>query len=268
MSNTFTAEEPPYFRAALSHQYNLILVGGAACLSLAFASWVPLALGLVVEALWLLVGPRLDGFRRYVDEKAQQAVVARNSLVLQQAVDGLHPGYAGRIGALEQEAQEIHMLVADWPGTADQQREVMLRLEPLLRLFLELCSSQERLRRFIASTHKSELEGEVQTLSHSLSNETDFEVRVSMRRALSLAERRIKQLESIDTSSRAIEMRMQTIEKSFAYLKSCAVSMSSWDQLFSEIESITAQLRSTGTPEADTDELHFTSMHEGLREPH
>src|SRR5688572_5449964 len=137
MSNTFTAEEPPYFRAAIGHQYNLILMAGAVCLSLASASWVPLAFGLVVEALWLIVGPRLERFRRHVDEKSQQAVVARNSMILQQAVDGMHPGFAGRIGALEQEAQEIHMLVADWPGTADQQREVMQRLEPLLRLFLE-----------------------------------------------------------------------------------------------------------------------------------
>jgi hypothetical protein len=241
----------------------VILLAGAVLFSVAFASWIPLGLGLLAEAVWLLAGPRLERFRRSIDHDVVRSAVMRNSVILQQGAESLHPGYASRISQLESEAQEIQMLVAGWPGSADQQREVTERLEPLLRLFLDLAGSYERLRRFVASTRKVDLESEVQTLTHSLANETDFEVRVSMRRALSLAERRIKQLESIETNGRAVEMRMQTIEKSFSYIKSCAVSMTSWDQLYAEIDGITAQLRTSTSSEAETDELMAAApMHE------
>jgi hypothetical protein len=259
--NTLSMAQPRYLRAAFTHQYNLILLAGALLFSLAFASWIPLAVAVVAEAVWLLAGPRLDSFRKSIDRDIVRSAVMRNSVILQQGAESLHPGYASRISALESEAQEIHVLVGGWVGSAEQKREVTERLEPLLRLFLDLASSYERLRRFVASTRKEDLESEQQTLTHSLANETDFEVRVSMRRALSLAERRIKQLESIETTARALEMRMQTIEKSFSYIKSCAVSMNSWDQLYAEIDGITAQLRTSSTAEAETEDLMAAASH-------
>jgi hypothetical protein len=262
--NSLSLDQPRYLRAAFTHQYNLILLGGALLFSLAFASWIPLAVGIALEVVWLVAGPRIDRFRRSIDHDVVHSAVMRNSVILQQGAESLHPGYGSRIGQLESEAQEIHTLVASWPGSAEQKREVTARLEPLLRLFLDLAGSYERLRRFVASTRRVDLESEVQTLTHSLANETDFEVRVSMRRALSLAERRIKQLDSIETTGRALEMRMQTIEKSFSYIKSCAVSMTSWDQLYAEIDGITSQLRTSSSSEAETDDLMAaaSSMHE------
>lgn len=253
--NTLSMARPRYLRAALTHQYNLILLAGALLFSLAFASWIPLAVAVVAEAVWLLAGPHLDSFKKSIDHDIVRSAVMRNSVILQQGAESLHPSYASRISALESEAQEIHVLVGGWVGSAEQKREVTERLEPLLRLFLDLASSYERLRRFVASTRKEDLESEQQALTHSLTNETDFEVRVSMRRALSLAERRIKQLESIETTARALEMRMQTIEKSFSYIKSCAVSMNNWDQLYAEIDSMTSQLRTSSTSEGETEDL-------------
>jgi hypothetical protein len=261
--NSLSLDNPRYVRAAFTHQYNLILLAGALLFSLAFASWIPLAMGAVAEALWLLTGPRTESFRRSIDQDVVRSAVMRNSVILQQGAESLHPGYASRISQLESEAQEIQHLVSAWPGSADQQREVTERLEPLLRLFLDLAGSYERLSRFVATTPKADLESEIQALTHSLGNETDFEVRVSMRRALSLAERRIRQLESIETTGRAVEMRMQTIEKSFSYIKSCAVTLTSWDQLYAEIDGITAQLRSSATAESEADDLMVAaSMHD------
>ncbi len=253
--NTLSMAQPRYLRAAFTNQYNLILLAGALLFSLAFASWIPLAIGVVAEAVWLIAGPRTDSFKRSIDQDLVRSAVMRNSVILQQGAESLHPGYASRISALESEAQEIHTLVGGWVGSAEQKREVTERLEPLLRLFLDLAGSYERLRRFVASTRKEDLEAEQRTLTHSLANETDFEVRVSMRRALSLAERRIKQLESIETTARALEMRMQTIEKSFSFIKSCAVSMNNWDQLYAEIDGMTAQLRTSASAEAETEDL-------------
>lgn len=260
--NTLSMARPRYLRAAFSNQYNLILLAGALLFALAFASWIPLAVAVVAEAAWLLAAPRLDRFKQSADRDIVRSAVMRNSVILQQGAEGLHPAYGSRISALENEAQEIHALVTGWVGSAEQKREVTERLEPLLRLFLDLANSYERLRRFVASTRKEDLEAEQRTLTHSLSNETDFEVRVSMRRALSLAERRMKQLESIETTARALEMRMQTIEKSFSYIKSCAVSMNDWDQLYAEIEGMSAQLRTSAAAEAETEDLMAAASHD------
>nr|MDQ2644746.1 hypothetical protein [Myxococcota bacterium] len=56
-----------YLSSAFKLQYNLILLGGSALLSLAAASPVPLLLGLAAELLWLALAPTLPAFRRWVD---------------------------------------------------------------------------------------------------------------------------------------------------------------------------------------------------------
>ncbi len=53
---------PSYLKHAFKDQHNLVLILGAACFSLAFASPLPLLVGAAGEFLWLLTGPRLPPF--------------------------------------------------------------------------------------------------------------------------------------------------------------------------------------------------------------
>ena len=85
------AADQKYLRAALTNQYNVILVVGAAAFAAASASWVPLVVAFLGEVVWLFIGPRLVFFRgRAV------ALVARASCA--KAIESLPPEYAERAG--------------------------------------------------------------------------------------------------------------------------------------------------------------------------
>lgn len=233
---TLSLEQPNYFRAALTNQYNLILLAGCASFAAAFSSFAPLLAGLVGEALWLAAGPSLPAFRRLSDAARQEADGAR-------AMGALLPEYAERVQAVERELVEIRDLVATRAGvTSDEQADVARRLRPMLQSFLDVCTTHQRLRRTSAPGQLGELHAELSSLHQALANETDLGMRASVRRALTVAERRIKQHEGNEAACRSMEMGMQTLQKSLIYLKECAAGLGSLADLCAEIEGVVAQL--------------------------
>lgn len=234
-----------YLRAALTNQYNVILVAGAAAFAVALASWLPLIVGLLGEAAWLFVGPRLASFRARAD-----ALAARASGV--EARQALPPEYAERALTLEKDVREIEALCATRADLSTEQRlEVGRRLRPALQAFVDVSSTQQRLRRALAQAPWGELQAEVASLNQSLATETDLGVRASLRRALSVAERRIKQLESNEAAARSLELALSTLQKSVAMLKEGAAGLCTASELCAEIDAATGQLMRAAAIEAE-----------------
>ena len=247
MSAVDSSPESPqkYLRAAFSNQYNLILLSGSVSFSAALASWTPLLSGLVGEAIWLIAGPRLGSFRRRTDTQVERAELTR-------AMSGLEPQYAEHVVLVEQEAHEIEQLCATRPDlTTEQRLMVTERLRALLRGFVEVSSSHQRLSRAAAQAPVRELQAELSSLHQSLATETDLGVRASLRRALSVAERRIKQLEGNEAARRSLELSLQTLQRSLSLLKEGAAGLSGAVELCSEIDGAAAQLSRAATLETE-----------------
>jgi hypothetical protein len=225
-----------YLRAAFSNQYNLILLSGSVSFSAALASWTPLLSGLVGEAIWLLAGPRLEFFRRRTDTQVERAELTR-------ATEGLEPQYMEQVVSVEREANDIEQLCAARSDLTPEQRLMVTdRLRSLLRGFVEVATSHQRLSRAVAQAPVRELQSELSTLHQSLSTETDLGVRASLRRALSVAERRVKQLEGNEAARRSLELSLQTLQRSLSLLKEGAAGLSGAIELCAEIDVAAAQL--------------------------
>jgi hypothetical protein len=241
-----------YLRAALSNQYNLILFAGSVSFSAALASWAPLLSGLFGEAVWLLTGPRLPSFRRRTDALEDKAGSVR-------ILEALGPEYAQRVAILERDVSEIDELCASRADvSAEQAADVLQRLRPMVQSFLEVCSTHQRLRRVAVQAPLAELQAELSTLHQALASETDLGVRASLRRALSVAERRIKQLESNEAAARSIELALQTLHKSVALFKEAAAGLGTVVELCAEIDAATAQLGRAAALHAERE--HEVSM--------
>jgi hypothetical protein len=239
------AEEQKYLRAALTNQYNLILVVGALAFAAALASWLPAIFALLAEALWLVIGPRLDTFRAATDARFARAGSAK-------ALEALAPEYAQRVSSLEGDLGEIQALCAaraDLPS--DQRQDLTRRLRPVQQMFLSVCATHQRLKRVASQAPIGELQAEVSALHQSLATETDLGMRASLRRALNVAERRIKQFESNESAARSLELALTTLQKSLAMLKEGAAGLSSGPELCAEVEAASSQLTRAATLEAE-----------------
>lgn len=242
-----SARDQRYLRAALTNQYNVILALGAVAFAVAFASWLPAIVALLGEAAWLFIGPRLESFRRRTDALSARADNAR-------AMEGLSPDYAERVTNVESDTTEIEALCAGRHDlTVEQKREVSRRVRPIVQTFITVCATHQRLRRVAAQAPVNELQAEVASLHQSLSTETDLGVRASLRRALNVAERRIKQHEGSDAAARSLDLALSTMQKSLAMLKEGAAGLSTGPELCAEIDAASSQLTRAAALEAERD---------------
>lgn len=249
------AAPPSYFRAALSNQYNVILLAGAATFSAALASWAPLLSGLVGEALWLVAGPRLDAFRRHTDAQ-RDAELAAQTPAPPSATALVPPEYAERAETVQRSLQRVEELCASRSDLAAAERaEIVRRLAGLLPSFAEVCTTHQRLRRAALQVPVADLQTEVASLHQALASETDIGVRASLRRGLTVAERRIRQLEGNEAASRSIELALQNFQQSLALLAEAAAGLSTAAELGAEIDSAASQLNRQAAVDAERELL-------------
>jgi hypothetical protein len=238
-------QDRKYLRAALTNQYNVILVLGALAFAVALASWLPVIIALLGEAAWLFMGPRLEAFRRQTDALTARADTAR-------AIESLSSEYAPRVSSIEADTQEIELLCNSRHDLSpEQKQEVSRRLRPAVHAFLNVCATQQRLRSLASRAPIHEITAEVASLHQSLATETDLGVRASLRRALNVAERRIKQFEGNEAAVRSLELALQTLQKSLAMLKEGAAGLSSGPEICAELDAATLQLSRAAALEAE-----------------
>src|SRR5690348_9329151 len=98
MAGDTAGDQKKYLRAALSNQYNVILLLGALAFGVASASWIPPIVGLIAEALWLLFAPRSRAFRGRTDARRTRSASAG-------ALDALPLEYGQRVASIEADAR-------------------------------------------------------------------------------------------------------------------------------------------------------------------
>lgn len=238
-----------YLRAAFYNQYNVILLAGSASFSAALASWAPLVSGLVGEAVWLLAGPRLPAFRRHADAQQSARLAVR---VPPPQLPAVPPEYAERAAAVEALLRRVEQLCRPRADlTLGDRQEIARRLAQLLPSFAEVCEAHQRLKRAAAQVPLGDLQTELASLHQALASETDLGVRSSLRRGLTVAERRIKQLESNEAACRSIELGLQNFQQSLALLAEAAAGLSTARALCAEIDGAASQLNRQGAADAE-----------------
>jgi hypothetical protein len=256
-----TLNQPPvsartsYFRAALTNQYNVILLAGSAAFSAALASWSPLISGLAGEALWLLAGPKLSAFRRHTDAQRQEELAA-SAPPAAPASALVPPEYAERAETVQRSLKRVEELCASRTDIAPAERaEIVRRLGALLPGFVDVCTTHQRLRRAALQVPLADLQTEVASLHQALASETDLGVRASLRRGLTVAERRIRQLEGNEAASRSVELALQNFQQSLALLAEAAAGLSTAAELAAEIDGAASQLNRQAAVDAERELL-------------
>lgn len=227
-------------KLAFTNQYNVILLLGAAAFSLAFMSWIPLAVAAAGELIWLSIGASSDAFRSWAERQQMQARREQRLADESTVVRGLEPVYATRVKTLQGLGEEIRRLARErgvqhglFEGPED-------RLEILFASFVKMAILHQRLSRFVADASPNHLEEEIVRLGQALADEKDPAVRLSLRQALTLGQRRLKQHEQIESQRRALGVKMGTLEMSFDYLRSQVFSGSSPQELAGELQELVA----------------------------
>jgi len=228
------AESP--LKYAIWNQYNLILLGGALLISVALGSRVPLMVAAVGEVLWLLIGRFAPPFRRWVATQAQGQEAERWAGETETAARALDPDAAARVRSVGHAAAEIWRLAQEQGLDHTLGTETRDKLGTLVHAYSRMAAVYQRLTRFLGDSRTSAVEEELVRLGQALADEKDPAVRLSLRQALAVGQRRLKQLEQIESTRRTLEVKMSTMQMSFEYVRSQVFSGAGADELVGALD--------------------------------
>jgi flagellar biosynthesis regulator FlbT len=231
-----------YVKYAFTDQHNLVLLFGAACFSAAFASPWPLAVGAGAELLWLLIGPRLAPFRDWVDARLSTQYLARAETAIEGAIGELQKDEANRFVAVSRSAADLASAARQRKSIAT--RDVLSSLHGLLELrrtFLDYQFLRQRVVSLIDTTPTAEVEKEAARLQEEYAAERELTARMTIRKALTLAQKRLQQQQELIVINRTIETRLEMLEKVVPYLRGLLVDPA-FSQLSQELDKAVAEI--------------------------
>jgi hypothetical protein len=206
------------FKEAIWNQYNVIAIGGMALFSLASESMVPLVLALVGEVLWLLVGPRTGRFRGWVASQERQDGERRWAAEIERIATTQDPDTAVRLRVLGGAVVEIsHASAAR--GDPEFAALVDSRLKASLQAYTNLAAAHRRMAKLMGSGGSDAVDAEIARLGRELDDEKDATVRISLRQALALSQRRRKRYEQVESVARDLTVKMSTFEASLEFVR-------------------------------------------------
>jgi len=242
-----------YLKYAFKDQHNLVLLFGAGCFSLAFATKTPLFVAASAELLWLVVGPRLPAFRGWVDSRITSEYLARAEAAIEVALGELSESDANRFRALSRNAAELLASARTRFAASEVQRAVHGLLE-LRRTFLDYLFLGQRVAALADTTSIADREREAAELQQSYRAERELTTRMTIRNSLSALQLRISQQTALGTVSRNVELHLEMLEAAVPYL-SGRLADPAFELFGQEIDNALADLGPADTLEAKVDEI-------------
>jgi hypothetical protein len=239
-------------RHAFVNQYNLILLAGAVLFSLALGSRIPVVIACLGEAVWLSVGAWTPAFRGWVAGQSVRKEEDKWAADSETAAQGLEPQSAARVRKVGRTAGEI------WSSAVERNVEAQFglggrdKLAAVVHAFARMAAVHQRLSRFMGDGRTAGVEDELVRLGQSLADEKDPAVRLSLRQALAVGQRRLKQLEQIESTRRTLEVKMATLEMSFEYIRSQVFGGAGEDELTSALDEMVTATGFIADVEAET----------------
>jgi hypothetical protein len=252
-----TAVKTSIWKRAFFNQYNYILLGSSALFSIATQSWLPAVVGAGAEVLWMVLGVDTRRFRRWV--ASQEAKEEQQRLIHERAAlaSALEDRYVERYQALREMAAEIRKLAEENQGleTALIQDE-MAKLDQLLDSFLKMATAHQRLSNYLAENPSAEVERDIAKGQRAIRQEEDPRVQASLKQSIALAQKRLGKHEQIEGAWKALSVQMDTLEKSFDYLKSHILGIGTREELAAALDDLVAGVSTVTDLDASVDDIH------------
>jgi hypothetical protein len=252
-----TAVKQSIWKRAFFNQYNYILLGSTALFSAATGSVLPAVVGAGAEVLWMVLGVDTPMFRRWVAKQDAKEAELRAAKERTDLLYNLADRYLDRYDALRAMATEIRKLAAENQGLETTLiQDEMAKLDQLLDSFLRMATAHQRLANYLEQNTGADVEREIAEDQRQLKRETDSRVQASLKQAISLAQKRLGKHGQIEGAWKSLSVQMDTLEKSFDYLKSHILGIGTREELAAALDDLVTGVASVSEMEATTDDLH------------
>jgi hypothetical protein len=114
----------------------------------------------------------------------------------------------------------------------------MNRLATLEPTYVALCETHQRIGRFLEGTNEEQLTAEAERLKQQFASEKDLGTRLTLRQAIVAAQRHDEHRRNMTQLRRSIDVKLESVERSLAYLVSQGLALVSNPDLPDEVDAL------------------------------
>ncbi len=251
-----------YLRAAFANVYNLALFGGAVAAAAATGEYVLAAAAVGVEAVWLLFGPDLKGFRRAVDKADREERDKADRERVSRLLESLPERDWQRAKALDELRREIER---------DMQNNPTFQVIMLGRVsstscrrctpsFVHLANACSRAETYLSALDPRELERQLKAQEAILQKMTDPQVKSLAQKNLDVLQKRQVTIREIENFLARARGQMNLIENSVRLLRDQALTMTSPNQLGEQLDDLLTGVDALQQTAKDTEAIYSSRM--------
>ena len=253
------------YLAALQEQYNLLGLGSLVAISAATLNPVPILVGLVAEAAYLIFVPDTKWFESRLSRQHDAEVRAQREQLKNEILPKLRPTLQTRFAKLEEERADI-----DRQAAADKlwMREVLRKLDFLLDKFLQFALKDEQFRVYLYEARLEKLggnkgrppeptdrwaretidllqqdyDGDIATIEANFERETDTNTRAVLAKRLEVLKRRRDFIARMGKIIANLSQQLALLEDTFGLISDELLARPP-EQVLGDIEDVVSQTK-------------------------
>ena len=253
------------YLAALQNQYNLLGLASITAAAAAMTSPIPLLVGLVVEAAYLIFVPDSKWFEARLSRQHDAEIRAQREKLKNQVLPQLRPTLQKRFAKLEQDRADI-----DKQAAADElwMREIGRKLDYLLDKFLQFALKDEQFRVYLYQARLEKLseksgrapeptdrwaretvellqrdyEGDINDIAAQAERETDENTRAILEKRLEVLRRRRDFVARMGKIVLNLSQQLALLEDTFGLINDEMLARSP-EQVLGDIEDVVSQTK-------------------------
>jgi len=214
-----------YASAALKEPFNFWGLAGWAAAAAFTGSVIPLLLGLICEAIYLIVVPNLPSYRRYIQGREKERLLKAHIASRENLIKAFTPREREAVEYLRWLKDKIQDNYRKFTGA----RTMPANLEALDQRwedFVDLLDVYRRRKQHLKSINRTAVHNQLSQAYRAMESATDDKTKRIQQTNVEILKRRIASFDEIERSVKLVEGQLQSIENFFSYLNDEIVTIS------------------------------------------
>lgn len=214
-----------YSKEALRESANLFGLAGFLIAAVATGSVIPIIVGAILEAAYLVTIPTLPWYRRLVADRERSRIRHLNRSGRERLIKGFTPREREAVEFLRWQKDKIQENYLKFTGSRELPSN-LATLEHRWEDFVDLLDTYRRRKQHLGSLDRNSLHNQLAQSFREAEKESDEKTKRVLQTNVEILKRRMASYDELEKSVRQVEGQLQAIENFFGYLNDEVVTMS------------------------------------------
>ena len=188
------------------------------------AFWIPLALGVAAEALYLSVVPNTPAYRRVVDNRARQRQLADRNRRRDELIKTFDPREREAVEYLKWMKNQIYQNYQKFTHVSEVPERIQM-LDFYWEAYVDLLDTYRRRKNHLRSSNRQTINNQIQQAEHNIARAPDEDTRRLYEKHLEFLRKRVGTYDDIERSIKRVEAQLQSIESFFGLVNDQVITM-------------------------------------------